>query len=330
MSDQQEQKHTPPEEAEDFFDLMGDEGKKFKKEEKKPEQKKPAAAKKPEPKKYPAGVEVHYSGHKKALPHEMTQAEVFEFLEDDFPELSADRAELRHDEEKNRLVPVLKAHKKGGVADQTGKDSSSATPSLKGLAGAGKSIEVLREPPDRGSYPPVFRLLGADGVYEVRKTRLGTFVARMESDRAVSEGFYPLVPKAPVFLLRKTLEIFRRRPDVEVLVNVVYDRRDGSFHLVWVEQQATAGSVEYDPLPETDDLIVYCEIHSHHRMNAFFSATDDAHEKRSGLYGVVGRVDKTRPQAAFRYSCGGIFRPLRAGELFSPSALADKLVEAPS
>jgi len=296
------------ESAEDLFDLMGDEGKKHKKkEEKKPEQKHPAA-KKPEPRRFPEGVEVRYSGHRRALPREMTEAEVFEFLEDDFPELSAERAELRYDAEKNRLVPVLKAHKKG----------------------AHSPLVVLREPPDRGSYPPVFRVFGTDGVYEVRKTLLGTFVARMEPGVPVREGFYPCVPKAPASLLAKTVRIFAERPDREALVCVVFDRREGEFHLVWAEQEATASGVTYEPLPENERFVVYAEIHSHHGMPAFFSATDDEHEKKSGVYGVVGRVDKPRPQAHFRYSCGGIFRPLRAESLFEPVGEVRNLVEQPS
>lgn len=105
MNDEKTPEGTPQgaESAEDLFDLMGDEGKKHKKkEEKKPEQ---PVAKKPEPRRFSEGVEVRYSGHRRALPREMTEVEVFEFLEDDFPELSAERAELRHDAEKNRLVP---------------------------------------------------------------------------------------------------------------------------------------------------------------------------------------------------------------------------------
>jgi PRTRC genetic system protein A len=112
-------------------------------------------------------------------------------------------------------------------------------------------------------------------------------------------------------------------------VNVIYDRRDASFHLVWPEHAASRGSVEYDPLPETDDLILFAEIHSHHGMPAFFSRDDGESEKRSGLYGVVGRINRPRPEARFRYSCGGELRPIRAARIFDDAEVVNALVEQP-
>ncbi len=96
---------------EDLFDFMGAEGKKFKKTG----PPKPAtAAKKPEPKKWAAGMPVWRHGHNLALPKDMTEAEIFAWLREDmFPELSRDRAELRHDKDKDRLYFVDKAYKKG-------------------------------------------------------------------------------------------------------------------------------------------------------------------------------------------------------------------------
>lgn len=97
--------------AGDLFDLMGDEGRQFKK----PEPRKKAAGQTTgaDEKKYPAGMEIHHAGHKVALGKEMTEAEVFGFLSDDFPEVTADRAEIREDKQKNRLVVAFKSFKKG-------------------------------------------------------------------------------------------------------------------------------------------------------------------------------------------------------------------------
>jgi hypothetical protein len=113
----EEAAHEAPEgagSAEDLFDLMGDAGKQFKKPEPK---KTPApsatAQKKPEPKKYAQGTEVNVFGQKVPLPKEMTEEDVFAFLEDDFPQVTKDRAEMRHDKEKNRLVVSFKSFKKG-------------------------------------------------------------------------------------------------------------------------------------------------------------------------------------------------------------------------
>lgn len=192
-----------------------------------------------------------------------------------------------------------------------------------------RTVEVVTEPPAIGRagsspLPPVVRVLGDDGVYEARTTGAGTFVARMETPQTeVREGFYPTVPKAPASLLSRIVHIFKRMPDREAVVSVVYDRREKRHHLIWNDQRdQSSGGVTYDPIPETGRIVPYAEIHSHNRMGAFFSRTDDEFEVRTGIYGVLGRVDEERPEALFRYSCGGVFRPLSGGEVFhNPSGV---------
>ena len=88
-----------------------------KKAEERAQAQKSAAATKAAPTKYREGTEVRYQRHTLTLPKEMTAKEVLDWLsEDDFPELAFEETELRHDKEKNRLVPVRKAQKKGTVA----------------------------------------------------------------------------------------------------------------------------------------------------------------------------------------------------------------------
>ncbi len=198
------------------------------------------------------------------------------------------------------------------------------------LDGRGRRVTVLRDLPRNDALPPVARVAARDGVYEVRTTLAGRFVVKLPETPGIrdllegapaapelAEGFFATVPKAPTDLLARAVGVFRERPDTEALVDVVFDRRDASFRLVWTEHRATAASVDFDPLPETDDVFVYCQIHSHHRMEAFFSSTDDREELRTLIYGVVGRVGLRRPHALFRYSCGGHFRHLRAADLFA-------------
>lgn len=198
-----------------------------------------------------------------------------------------------------------------------------------------KSLKVLTEPPPHGSvekeasYPPVFRLLGHDGLYEVRSSRLGSFVARMETETTIREGFFPTVPRCPVALLSDTVSLFGERPDTEAMVSVVLDVETREFHLIWQGEIADASSVEYEPLPEDDRYLLYAEIHSHHRMPAFFSAQDDKAERKLGLYGVIGRVDREKPEALFRYACGPYFRPVRAEDLFEPAPELWRLIEQP-
>ncbi|MDP9477091.1 MAG: hypothetical protein M3R38_15640 [Actinomycetota bacterium] len=281
---------------------------------KKPEPKQPAGgaankggqpAKKAEPKRFKAGTVVSYAGHARTLGEGgfgedipetgLTEEEVFGLLSGDFPELSKSRAELVHDRSENRLIPVLKGHRKGTH---------------------GGAMTVHPKPPSLAveDWPPVTHLLGRDGVYAARSTQAAVFVARVPSRRRVREGFDLRVPKAPAALLAEAANFFKRDPDNEALANVVYD--GGSYTLEIPEQEANAVAVQAPAMPEAEDRFVFVQLHSHARMGAFFSGQDARDEVRTGFYGVLGRMDQPRPEAVFRFSCGGVFVPVDPYGLF--------------
>jgi len=201
---------------------------------------------------------------------------------------------------------------------------------------------VLREPPAPSAedpdrpYPPVFRLLAPGGVYEVRTTAAGQFCARVEALVHVEEGFYPALPPCPASLLARTVGIFKERPNTEAMVALVYDTETERYELVWQGEKADRSSVDYVPLTDDERHIVVVEIHSHHTMDAYFSRTDDASERASRIYGVIGRVERERPDALFRFACGSLpsgeprFRFLRAEALFSPAAEVWAAVHQPT
>ena len=199
------------------------------------------------------------------------------------------------------------------------------------------AIRVLAEPPrrDDGSFPPVFRVLGADGVYEVRTSPVGQFCARIEAGLELAEGFYPALPPCRASLLGRIVEIFKERPKVEALITLVYDTEAGEYRLVWQGDVADGHSVEYVPLIDDERHVVIGEVHSHHAMDPFFSRTDDESERRLGVYGVVGHIGREKPTAVFRFPCGTLpsgrarFLPLRAEKLFSPAAEVWSIVEQP-
>ncbi len=204
-----------------------------------------------------------------------------------------------------------------------------------------RPLTVLREPPAPAAenpdrpYPPVFRLLASGGVYEVRTTAAGQFCARVEPLVHVEEGFYPALPPCPASLLARTVEIFKERPDTEAMVALVYDTAAGRYELVWQGGKADRSCVTYVPLTDDERHIVVAEIHSHHTMDAYFSRTDDASERASRIYGVIGRVERGRPDALFRFACGTLptgeprLRFLRAEALFSPAAEVWAAVQQP-
>jgi hypothetical protein len=67
----------------------------------------------------------------------------------------------------------------------------------------------------------------------------------------------------------------------------------------WRAQQASGCAVRATPIP---DAVV--EVHSHHAMRAYFSATDDRDETARRVYGVIGRLDSERPEIALRVATG--------------------------
>jgi len=67
----------------------------------------------------------------------------------------------------------------------------------------------------------------------------------------------------------------------------------------WRAQQASGCAVRATPIP---DAVV--EVHSHHAMRAYFSATDDRDETARRVYGVIGRLESERPEIALRVATG--------------------------
>ena len=67
----------------------------------------------------------------------------------------------------------------------------------------------------------------------------------------------------------------------------------------WQPQQVSGCAVRATPIP---DAVI--EVHSHHTMRAYFSATDDRDETARRVYGVIGRLDSHQPEVALRVATG--------------------------
>jgi hypothetical protein len=75
--------------------------------------KKESATPKIHEKKYGTEYTVFFAGHEKRVPAEMTQEEIRQYLEEDFPELSKDRTSFDVNEEKKHLYVRVSGGKKG-------------------------------------------------------------------------------------------------------------------------------------------------------------------------------------------------------------------------
>ena len=77
-------------------------------------------------------------------------------------------------------------------------------------------------------------------------------------------------------------------------------RQGSTLHARVPAQDASAGRVHYQTLVEP----VLLDLHSHHQMPAYFSATDDADDTGLGVSAVIGRIFD-QPELAVRLCCYG-------------------------
>ena len=192
-----------------------------------------------EPDEYPIDRVVFYAGHRMDVPSRtMKKEEIRAWLEDTFPELSAERTEMVYDEKTGHLIPVLKAHKKGAT----------------------KSIEVYLEEPEQ-ALPKYYRMGKSGDIEEVRNTQAGRFVLPLEAplDRAqhvrVSGQYIPKIALPSVSFLKKIVDRFVAEPDTEHLANLVWDT--DHYEVMWPTQTANAVSVVARGMMETETRFVW-------------------------------------------------------------------------
>jgi hypothetical protein len=164
-------------------------------------------------------------------------------------------------------------------------------------------------------------------VYEIRKNPLGLFttpVVGCEMLSDVKAGFIPApgIPLIPMNLTMQIVAFFRyftqRGADREALVNIYWDKHGKEFIVDTPTQIVSRVSVDSIENPDyiSDRYIHFMDIHSHNSMRAFFSSVDDADEKATRLYTVIGRLDKYFPEIRTRISNGGKFHEIDPSEVF--------------
>lgn len=180
-------------------------------------------------------------------------------------------------------------------------------------------------------------LVGRNGVFLQADRPVGRLT--VPHTRAVGplHGLWPVAAGVrlrhgliPLALLAEAIALFREaaagEPPLEMVALIVIDRA-GCYRLHLPEQECHPGSVSYTRPAEWP---VALALHSHHRMAAYFSATDDADETAPGLYGVVGELDQPSPTLRLRAGVEGAFWPLVAADLFADAAAAGALFREPS
>lgn len=132
-----------------------------------------------------------------------------------------------------------------------------------------------------------------------------------------------ILRKVPQKCLLEIIEYFRRDLSKESLARIYF--RDGRF---WVDYpqiySVTATAVGFKN-PEGGKGLLVCEIHSHNKMRAFFSAVDNHDEVYPGLYGVIGCLDCEEPEMRFRAVFEGASTRIAKETLFTEGNGQDQI-----
>ena len=156
-------------------------------------------------------------------------------------------------------------------------------------------------------------------VYEMRTSEIGTFTTPTDNCielSAVRAGFIPALPLIPWDRLHEIVGFFREQlredGNYEALANILWDKYTGTYVTYIPQQIVTRGTVVSDlsDMPNSKRYLHYMDIHSHNTMPAKFSAIDDADEKATRVYAVIGRLDSFMPDISVRISNGGKYLPI--------------------
>lgn len=179
----------------------------------------------------------------------------------------------------------------------------------------------------RASDKVICVIPSSDGrFYELRKTDAGEFIApasKVVDFQQVRAGFTPALPLIPLDLIGSITSFFRsfmeEDAEYEALALIYWSVEAKCFFAYVPKQTVRKEHVEADlrDCPYDDDprFIRYADIHSHNSMEAFFSAEDDRDERGTGLYLVMGELDRFFPDIKARISCGGSFVDIDPGEV---------------
>lgn len=163
-------------------------------------------------------------------------------------------------------------------------------------------------------------VVGQDGLYLVRKNKIGTFITKankipfIDDSKQPVEGFHmSLERKVPYQYLLQTISFFKKvlvdKGNAEAMVQIAWKEGEGEEpgeYIIHVADQEVSGAMVKFKRDETFERshTLLLDIHSHNTMGAFFSGTDNADEKEARAYGVIGQLNKDWPAMKWRAGDG--------------------------
>jgi len=152
---------------------------------------------------------------------------------------------------------------------------------------------------------PVFAMWG-----KLEKLAFGnTYVSKVYMDFKL--------PKIPRSILREIAEDFKNHINIERIARIGWDTVTESYFVQYpknTRESKVLIEYEFEPLPSDKYLVV--TIHSHNTFAPVFSGTDDEDEAITGIYGVIGYLDRDEPVDNFRIGMEGSFSYIPAGLIF--------------
>ena len=144
--------------------------------------------------------------------------------------------------------------------------------------------------------------------------------AARNGSRITSVNFERKLRKIPKEILEEAIDYFRSDIRLEHMVKIFFNKAEDKFYLVKAGGKKSGIRIDYDfgdnKFLLNPDFIQVMDLHSHNRMPAFFSGTDNADECYTGVFGVIGELDKEKPQMLFRAGMEGVYQLVPAEYLF--------------
>ena len=162
-------------------------------------------------------------------------------------------------------------------------------------------------------------LVASNGIFlEVRRSWLQCIVRIGDLHRTPPLPYGSLTERIaftfgviPIALLEEFIAIGRNGLPNEVAGALIYHRTTNSLRLA-IHDAIKAGPTEIRyrmPVLGADEEVAV-DLHTHGRLPAFWSSTDDADDQGVKVCGVFGNLHHETPSAAFRLAINGQFREL--------------------
>ena len=100
---------------------------------------------------------------------------------------------------------------------------------------------------------------------------------------------------------------------LEGAASLLWDHRKKAWRIEYPDiiGEATAASIRYRQVEPGPDESLAIDLHSHGRLDAFFSATDDEDDRGAvKISAVFGNLDTDKPTVAFRLCVLGLYIPI--------------------